>query len=300
MAALSNTRSITGRCYKFLSWLLNRRVSLFSTRSATVRRYKMLNWRFVLAPRLERRFEAVRRSARQAQFSENVYVHVDRDHRSVSLFLGVHPVGLSLQVQYPKTTAIEGGAALVFSQAVTGNVAVFLYPYDSEFMHQPDKLIVWRVFNGPNDVTLRAIDAALVDAFRYWRVSSVLDLGSWWDRWRIKQLRRRDRYRSEGKAMAAQPSWVARVVSEFLAWWPVAAVLAFSGIVTIVTGWHDFTGKVRDALHTAASPGTRGANVATPNDRILPACRDQRGKEGGGRNEQCQAISGSEGEAEAP
>ncbi|KUZ89157.1 hypothetical protein WI40_28435 [Burkholderia ubonensis] len=228
---------------------------LFPGRGTTLHWYRMLNWCVVLAPRLERRFEAVRRRARQAGFREAVYVHVERDHRTVSLTLGQHPVGASLK--NPKGTAAEGGAALVFSQAVTGNVAVFLYPYRSEFMRQHEDLIVWRVFDTPSDITKRTIDAALVDALRYWRVSSVLDGGSLWDRWRVGQLRRRDRYRSTEKAMTVRPSLIGKAVSAFLAWWPVAAVLAFSGVVTIVTGWHDFTNKVGYTLHSssgAASP----------------------------------------------
>ncbi|WP_207002568.1 hypothetical protein [Trinickia mobilis] len=255
-----------------MNWSLNRRVTLFSTHGTRLRYYRMLNWRDVLVPRLERRFQAVRRRARQEGFWENLYVHVDRDHRAVSLFLGVHPVGLSLKVQNPKTTATEGGASLVFSQAVTGNVAVFLYPYDSEFMHQPEKLIVWRVFSSPTDITRRTIDAALVDAFRYWRVSSVLDGGSWWDRRRIGMLRRRDRYGSEDKALTTRPSVMQQVVSEFLAWWPVAAVLAFSGIVTIVTGWHDFTDKVGGTFHAVAGAKSP-VSANAPQTHAAPAVR---------------------------
>ncbi|WP_175873671.1 hypothetical protein [Burkholderia sp. BCC0397] len=193
---------------------------------------------------------------------------MDPEHRVVSLFLGVHPVGISLKHQYPKTTASEGGAALVFSQAVTGNVAVFLYPYDSEFMHQPEKLIVWRVFRSPTEVTRRTIDAALVDAFRYWRVSSVVDGGSWWDRRRIGMLRRRDRYGSEDKALSTRPSVMQEFVSEILAWWPVAAIIGFSAIVTIVTGWHDFTDKVGQTLH---SPPTGTGQVPASVSIVQPA-----------------------------
>ncbi|SOE98077.1 hypothetical protein SAMN05446635_6035 [Burkholderia sp. OK233] len=59
--------------------------------------------------------------------------------------------------------------------------------------------------------------------------------------------------------MTSRSSLVGKAVSEFLAWWPVAAVLAFSGIVTIVTGWHDFTDKVGHTL-----PASSGTAVPVP------------------------------------
>ncbi|CAG4915620.1 hypothetical protein R54767_04218 [Paraburkholderia gardini] len=249
-----------------LNWLLNRSVALFPRRGVTLRRYRMMNWQLIVAPQLEQRFAAVCRRARR-EFWESLYVRKDSDHRTVSLWAGVHPVGSSLR--NPGAMATEDGAALVFSQSVTGSVAVLLYPFESEFMHQKEDLIVWRVFEGPTDVTRRVIDAALVDAFRYWRVSSVFDGGSWWDRWRVGLLRRRDRYRSKEKAMAARPSFIGKAVGEFLAWWPVAAVLAFSGIVTIVTGWHDFADKVGDAFHvTSGATGPVPAN--TPQAHAAP------------------------------
>jgi hypothetical protein len=226
-------------------------LSLFPQRSADVRRYKFINWNVVLKPALQEKFEKVITAAEQAGYLERLYVRVEREHRTVTLFPGQHPVGASLRKQ--GSTAAEHGAALVFSQAKTGNVAVLLYPYESEFMRQPEKLIVWRVFVGPNDVTQSVIDAAVADAFRYWRVSSVLDGGSRWDRWRIGMLRRRDRYQSAEKAMTTRPSLVARAVGAFLAWWPVAAFVAFSALVTVVTGWHDFSDKFGAAFHSTST-----------------------------------------------
>lgn len=225
-------------------------MSLFPQRSADVRRYKIINWNVVLEPTLQEKFEAIVASASQAGYLERLYMRVEREYRTVTLRPGQHPVGASLRKQ--GSTAAEHGASLVFSQAKTGNVAVLLYPYESEFMQQPEKLIVWRVFDGPNDVTPSVIDGALADALRYWRVSSVLDGGSWWDRWRIAMLRRRDRYQSAERALTTRPSLVGRAVSEFLAWWPVAAFIAFSALVTNVTGWHDFGGKIRAALPLAS------------------------------------------------
>ncbi|WP_181885403.1 hypothetical protein [Trinickia dinghuensis] len=241
MKLLSTNRGVTECCRMVLNWLLNRRVALFPRRGGTLRAYWMMNWRLIVAPRLERCFEAVRRRARR-EFWERLYVRTDSDHRTVSLWASVRPVGSSLR--NPGATATESGAALVFSQSVTGSVAALLYPFESEFMHQKEDLTVWRV-------------------------SSVFDGGSWWDRWRIGLLRRRDRYRSKEKAMAARPSLIGKAVGEFLAWWPVAAVLAFSGIVTIVTGWHDFADQVGGGFHVAS--GSTGAAPASTQAHAAPA-----------------------------
>lgn len=104
-------------------------LSLFPQRSADVRRYKFINWNVVLKPALQEKFEKVITAAEQAGYLERLYVRVEREHRTVTLFPGQHPVGASLRKQ--GSTAAEHGAALVFSQAKTGNVAVLLYPYES-------------------------------------------------------------------------------------------------------------------------------------------------------------------------
>lgn len=51
-----------------LNWLLNRQVTLFPTQGVRLRADRMLNWSAVLAPRLERRLQAVRRRAHQKGF----------------------------------------------------------------------------------------------------------------------------------------------------------------------------------------------------------------------------------------
>jgi hypothetical protein len=236
-------------------------LSLFPQRSATVRYYKIANWDWVLEPRLKEKFDTIVVAARRAGYFEALYVSVDHAHRTVTLRPGAHPVGASLNQQ--GSTATEHGAALVFSQAKTGTVAVLIYPYESEFMRLPEQLIVWRVFDGPTDVTPSVIDTAVADAFRYWRVSSVLDGGSWWDRWRIGMLRRRDRYQSKEKALLTRPSLVGRVVGAFLAWWPVLAFGVFSSLVTVVTGWHDFGDKLGAAFHSTSTTAKKSTTTST-------------------------------------
>ena len=71
-----------------------------------------------------------------------------------------------------------------------------------------------------------------------------------------------------GPCRSTRPSVVQEFVSEILAWWPVAAIIGFSAIVTIVTGWHAFTEKVGQTLH---APPTGTGQVPASVSVVQPA-----------------------------
>lgn len=234
-------------------------MQLFPRRTADLRRYKLINWQVVVVQHVEHMFRTVATQAESVGHHERLYVSKDRPNRSIQLFFGQHPVGT---VPGGNGLAIERGAALVLSQGLTGAIAVFLYPYESEVSRRQEKLIVWDVFDDPLEITECVLNKAIADFTRYARVSSVLDGGSSADRRRVNRLLRRDHFQSEAKVDAVkQAEEDARVGKEKLAdearekkekpstWgsrlvfaWPVALLAT---TITIVGGWDPFVVQLR-------------------------------------------------------
>lgn len=237
-------------------------MQLFPRRTADLRRYKLINWQVVVVEHVESLFRTVAAQAETVGHHEKLDVSLDRPKRSVQLFFGQHPVGT---VTGGPDLAIERGAALVLSQGLTGAIAVFLYPYESEVSRRQEKLIVWDVFDDPLEITERVLNRAIADFTCYARVSSVPDGGTAADRRRINRLLRRDHFRSEAKVDAVKqeeeearvrkekladetlarkenpPTWGARLAN----YWPIVLFMIFGTIVTVVGGWDPFVDKLR-------------------------------------------------------
>lgn len=226
-------------------------MQLFPRRTADLRRYKFINWRVVVVDRVESQFRAVAEQANMANHHERLYVTQDSSNRTIQLFFGQHPVGT---VPGGNALAIERGAALVLSQGPTGAVAIFLYPYKSEVGRRREELIVWDVFDDPNEITEGVLKRAIADFTCYARVSSVLDGGSPADRRRVNRLLRRDHFQSEEKVVTTkraeeevrekkerQPTWGARLAN----YGPLVLLMILGTIVTIVTGWNPFIDQLR-------------------------------------------------------
>jgi hypothetical protein len=223
----------------------------------------MHNWDAVLVDRLNRKFEEVATRGVIAAFQENLYVYHDLQHRSITLYAGSHPVGNSLQ---GPGLAIEEGAALTVSQAVDGSVAFVMYPFKSELMHRSEDKFLWGLFKGPDVVSWRAIEKAISDAARYWRVSSVLDGGSRFDRLCVDYLLLKARLRE----VISKRNWLAKmtkisvVLVGVISFLSAVATLAGTSIpqlwsqlhpsknvgMPLVTGWYTFCPQDK----TGASP----------------------------------------------
>lgn len=191
----------------------------------------MLNWKADLADRLEAKFHEAIQAAQQNGHFENLYSFRDDERRSVQLSFGSHPVGASLQGD---ATAVEGGAALVFSQGIDGSVCGFLYPYKSERMQRKETRITWNVFHGPENVTNKAIDAAISDLWRYSRVSSCLDGGSRRDQARIRKLVKKSLALDspdEGLREAKAVNWMQRLLTS-----TVVLLIGFLGTIATLSG----------------------------------------------------------------
>ncbi len=82
----------------------------------------------------------------------------------------------------------EGGAELVISLSVTGEVAVLLYPFKSERHDRKEKLLVWAMYSDPTEITRPRLKRMTVDFFTYMRASSVFLTPSLSDKLRIQWL----------------------------------------------------------------------------------------------------------------
>ncbi|ASL48912.1 hypothetical protein bAD24_p01055 (plasmid) [Burkholderia sp. AD24] len=133
-------------------------------------RIRLSSWQYH-APRFEARFDSERVEAQQDYF-ESLRVYADGQHRTVQLLPGNHP---SRWLESEKRFEVEGGAALVVSQnSDSGHVAIFIYPYERQ-ASAASPLILWALFDSPEDVTNEWLDRALSDFARVCRASSVVD-----------------------------------------------------------------------------------------------------------------------------
>jgi len=168
--------------------------------------YKMLNWT-VHVEKIEKHFEMVCEQAKTSNFFENLYVSRNDEARQIQLFSGQHPIGTcdvtrdAFGREVSRRLHVEHGAALVLSQSTHGEVAVILYPYESEKLRRVNPYIIWAVFSDPTKVTDNVLNCVTRDFFRYMRVSSTLFSESVFDRLRIQYLEfRSKKYTGGGSA----------------------------------------------------------------------------------------------------
>lgn len=175
--------------------------------AARVRWYKSLNWN-VQREKIESHFENVVKRAQSERFFEILFVDRDDEHRTVQLHAGKHPVGNTQTTRdhFGRVTGwrldVEQGAALVISQSALGDVAVILYPYQSENLRRLEPYIIWAVFKDPTHVTESVLRAAVADFLTYVRVSSALFNESPMDRLRIRYLELRSKKYAGGHGAA--------------------------------------------------------------------------------------------------
>ena len=174
--------------------------------AARNRIYKMINWE-VKVSKIEKHFGKVCEQAKEANFFENLYFSRNDGHRQIQLFSGQHPIGTSEVTrdafgrEISHRLHVEHGAALVLSQSILGDVAVILYPYESEKLSRVSPYIIWAVFPDPTRVTDNVLNCVTRDFFRYMRVSSTLFSESIFDRFRIQYLEfKSKKYTGDGSA----------------------------------------------------------------------------------------------------
>jgi hypothetical protein len=200
-------------------------------KAARIRSFKMINWH-VQVDKIEKKFATICAQAKEQGFFENLYVSRDDKHRQIQLFAGKHPVGTSEPTydRYGKKAGCklhaEGGAALVVSQASSGNVAVILYPFSSENHYRHVQSIILRIYRSPDQVTDAVLDAAIKDFFTYMRVSSTLFSKGLAARIRVQYLESRSKKYTDGRGFikCLFPHWL-RVVLGVLG--SVASIYSF-------------------------------------------------------------------------
>lgn len=175
--------------------------------AARARWYKSLNWN-VQVEKIERHFEEVVTKAKNEQFFETLFVDRDDEHRTVQLHAGKHPIGSAQTIRDGLGRAtgwridVEQGAALVVSQSTLGDVAIILYPYQSEGARRIEPHIIWAIFKDPAHVTEPVLRRAVADFLTYVRVSSTLFNESPMDRMRIRYLEFRGKKYNGGTGVA--------------------------------------------------------------------------------------------------
>lgn len=148
--------------------------------------------------------EAISEAKKQGLFEYLYYLDSRKDKslkngpQLVMLWWGTHPVGSGTS-EDPNKLAVEGGAALTFSQGVNGSVLCVIYPFGSELHSAPEKNLVLRVFEKPCDVTTDVIFSALQSFFSYSIVTSIFGAPTSRDKLRVVWLRFKDRCRKAKK-----------------------------------------------------------------------------------------------------
>lgn len=212
-----------------------------SPREIRLRWYRQVSWD-VVADRVERHFAAAARLSQTQSWFERLYVYRGDNHRTVQLFFGKHPV--------PSHDAIdvEGGASLVVSQSVLGEVIILFYPFETKAVQRIKSRVIWDILDGPEELSEGLLLKALDEFLTYSRVSSVLFSSSRWDRLRVSRLEHRSRL-IEGSA-GGMRLWGATIVTLivgsiatagiYLAWalddkrnW----LEPYGGLVALITGW---------------------------------------------------------------
>ncbi|HYD58482.1 MAG TPA: hypothetical protein VEB41_16370 [Burkholderiales bacterium] len=160
--------------------------------------YRLLNWT-VHAELAKAHFQDVVHEKAAENYFEALYVSHDENERQIQLFAGAHPVGRPETVWdasgriKSQRLYVEKGAALVLSQSIRGEVAVILYPYQSEKHRRREEYLVWSVFQDPAEITAARLQKMTRDFFTYIRCSSLRFTPSFSDNLRINCLLLRSR-----------------------------------------------------------------------------------------------------------
>jgi len=155
--------------------------------------YRLLNWT-VHVELAKAHFQDVVRQKANENYFEALYVNHDDGERQIQLFAGAHPVGRPQTVWDSRGRIksqrlyVEKGAALVMSQSIRGEVAVILYPYQSERHRRREDFLVWGVFDDPAEITTSRLQRMTKDFFTYVRTSSLYFTPSVSDNLRIEWL----------------------------------------------------------------------------------------------------------------
>ncbi|HWB45880.1 MAG TPA: hypothetical protein VG900_10605 [Hyphomicrobiaceae bacterium] len=179
--------------------------------------YRLLNWTMYVEL-AKAHFQDVVRQRQKEGYFESLYVSHDENERQIQLFAGAHPVGRPQTVWDSRGRIksqrlyVEKGAALVMSQSIRGDVAVVLYPYQSEKHRRREEFIVWGVFDNPAHITIARLHRMTRDFFIYIRCSSLYFTPSFLDNLRINWLLLRSRrYDEQGvwRFILSHPALVA-------------------------------------------------------------------------------------------
>jgi hypothetical protein len=161
-------------------------------------RYRLLNWT-VHVDLAKAHFQDVVRQKAGENYFEALYVSYEESECQIQLFAGAHPVGRPQTVWDSRVRIksqrlyVEKGAALVISQSIRGEVAVVLYPYQSERHRRREESIVWGVFDDPAEITTARLQKMTKDFFTYIRCSSLHFTPSFSDNFRVDWLLLRSR-----------------------------------------------------------------------------------------------------------
>ena len=176
-------------------------------------------------------FSQVAQNAKEENYPENLYVYRNDSKRIIQLYSGAHPIDVIYKYdllgnENGLEVLVEHDAALVVSQAANGSAAIFLFPYKSSKQSQVTSHIIWKVFGGPEDIKLGALNSATKDFFAYMRVSSAVLTESLLDRLRIRYLEiRNKKYSGEGN--------IAKITFSHWFWTALAAIGAVASIYSL-------------------------------------------------------------------
>lgn len=212
-----------------------------SQRNIRRKLYRLVSWSIV-ADRVERHFSAASLCSRTQNWFEHLHVYRDDDHRTVQLFFGPHPVPSLGSMQ------VEHGATLVLSQNALGGVIVLFYPFETDKVQRTKSRVIWRVLDGPEELSQGLILRILDEFLTYSRVSSVLFCSSRLDAWRVSWLEHRSRL-IEGSA-GGMRLWGATIFTLIVGSFATAGIYIawalepqrtwaepYAGLVALVTGW---------------------------------------------------------------
>lgn len=222
------------------------------------RRNRIASWDIV-ADRIERHFSAAAQCSRTQVWFENLYMHRNDDHKTVQLSFGQHPVPSFGPMD------VERGATLVVSQNVLGGVVILFYPFETRAVQRTKSRVIWRILNGPEELTERLLLKSLDAFLTYSKVSSVLFSSSRWEALQVSRIEHRSRM-IEG-SQGGMRLWGATVATLvvgsivtagiYIAWArdpTLSSLEPFAGLAALVTGWIAFRVQLgRDAIDRAAA-----------------------------------------------
>lgn len=183
------------------------------------------------AKKVSEHFLQVTNDAIKENFPENLYFSRDDVKRTIQLMAGNHAIDVThSHKQNGNNDRVEvhseDGAAIVVSQATTGNIAIFLYPYKSDLLKRNQDRIIWKIFDNPESINTKILEAATKDFFTYMRVSSAILTESSFDRLRIRFLEFRSKKFTE-------KGGIIKLIFAHWSWMALAAASSVAGIYSL-------------------------------------------------------------------